>query len=187
MNHFALFRSFTRYGLLMGSALCWSGCSPSKNVSVIYGDNFDRNNNVTTVTIFPYGAIKIPGQWKKTHESNISQQYFFTGPDSVTFAVALNPWDGFEFSGPQVTKENFLRSFYEWDSNYLREQTRGKVELIKEDKVANFIIWSLKKPVGRPEIFLFGVKGETAYNLYFASDVWETSKQVDLLESIYRN
>jgi hypothetical protein len=160
-------------------------CSAPKSTSIIYGDNYNKTNNLTTITIFPYGVIKVPGKWTKTRESTVSHQHFFIGPDSVTFAVALNSWDNYEFYNHQITPDTFVKTFYEWDANYLKEKTNGKVRIVKEDKARNFIIWNLTSAPEVNDYFLFGLKGKIAYNLYIGSDNWDETKQVEMLEKIY--
>ena len=160
-------------------------CSASKSTSILYGDDYDIRKDTTTVTIFPYGAVRIPGKWTKTHENDVSQEHFFKGPDSATFAVALNPWDQFEFSNDELTTETFVQAFYEWDAAYLKEQTRGQVAIVKQDKARNFIIWKLTKPSKAIDYFLFGLKGKIAYNLYVESTAWDEVRKVELLEKIY--
>src|SRR5258706_9374654 len=98
--------------IILGTILF--SCATTKSTSILYSDNYDKNSDLTSVMIFPYGEVKIPGQWTKTRESDKSGQYFFIGQDSVRISVALQPWDKFEFSNnnPQVTPDNFIRKFY---------------------------------------------------------------------------
>ena len=130
------------------------------------------------MTIFPYGVIKVPGKWTKTRESAVSGQYFFIGQDSVKIAIALQPWDKFEFSNnnPQVTPDNFVRKFYEWDANYLREQTKGQLRIVKENKEKDYLIWNLANDQKPQDYFLFGLKGKVAYNLNITTDKWDGTK-----------
>ena len=159
-------------------------CAPHQT-AIIYGDNYDAKKNVTSITILPYGGVDVPGKWIKTSENKISHQHFFLGPDSTTFAVALNQWDKYEFYSNEITPDNFLQKFYEWESDYFKKQTNGQARIVKEDKAKHFIIWNLTRPPGLNEYFLFGLKGKVAYNLYLGSDHWDETKQIELLEKIY--
>ncbi len=162
-------------------------CVSTKSTSILYSDKYDKSADMTSVTIFPYGMVNIPGKWTKTKEVDVSGQYFFSGQDSVTVAVALQPWDKFEFSknNPQVTQANFVRKFYEWDANYLKEQTNGQLKIVKESKDMNFLIWNLTSEIKLSHYFLFGLKGKIAYNLYVKTDKWDEDKKVKFLELMY--
>jgi hypothetical protein len=173
------------FTIILGAVLF--SCATTKPTSVLYSDNYDKNTDLTSVMIFPYGEVKIPGKWTKTRESDISGQHFFIGQDSVTVAVALQPWDKFEFSNnnPQVTPDNFVRKFYEWDANYLKEQNKGQLKIVTENKGKNYMIWNLTSETGLNDYFLFGLKGKTAYNLYVTTDKWDEDRKVKFLEQLY--
>ncbi len=137
--------------------------------------------------IFPYGEIKIPGKWKKTGENKVSGQYFFVGQDSVRIAIALQPWDKYEFSynNPDVTTDNFVRRFYEWDANYLKDKFSGQIGTVIENLEGNYIIWNLKNEQGLNDYFLFGLKGKIAYNFNVTTDKWDEDKKIKFLEKLY--
>src|SRR5688572_29081812 len=96
----------------------------SCGTSIIYSDSYDKISDQTSVVISPYGVIKIPGKWTKTRENDVSGQNFFIGQDSAEIAIALVLWNNYEFShnNPEVTPDNFVRKYFEWDANYLRKQ-----------------------------------------------------------------
>ncbi|HEY5823955.1 MAG TPA: hypothetical protein VIT44_06315 [Cyclobacteriaceae bacterium] len=162
-------------------------CATTKSTSILYSDNYDQTADRTSIMIFPYGEIKVPGKWTKTGDNAVSGQYFYTGQDSVRIAIALQPWDKYEFShnNPEVTTDNFVRKFYEWDANYLREQTGGQLKIIKEDKQNNFLIWNLSNGTRPQDYFLFGLKGKVAYNLNVTTDKWDEGKKVKFLEQLF--
>lgn len=176
-----------KYSLTIIFGIILFSCASTQSSSVLYSDDYDKKNDVTSVTIFPYGDVKIPGKWTKTSESDVSGQHFFTGPDSERMAVALQPWDKFEFSenNPQITPDNFVRKFYEWDANYLKEQTKGQIKIVKENKEKNYLIWNLKSGTKQNDYFLFGLKGKTAYNLLVTTDKWNEDEKVKFLEQLY--
>lgn len=160
-------------------------CTPAKSTSVLYSDDYNKDKDLTSVVISPYGQIKILGKWTKTNYNGSSRQHFFQSADSVTFAVSLNSWDKYGFYKQGMTPNEFVRSFYEWDSNYWQQQTKGELKLIKENSDRNYIIWNLIKEPNVDSYFLFGLKRNTAFNLYISSDKWDESKKIDLLERIY--
>ena len=137
--------------------------------------------------IFPYGEIKVPGKWTKTRENAVSGQYFFIGQDSTRIAIALQPWDKYEFShnNPEVTTDNFVRKFYEWDAKYLKEQTGGQLRILKENKQNGYLIWNLSSGIKPQDYFLFGLKGKVAYNLNVTTDKWDEEKKINFLERLF--
>ena len=102
-------------------------------------------------------------------------------------AVALQPWDKYEFShnNPEVTPDNFVKKFYEWDANYLKERTGGQLRIVKEDKQKGYLIWSLSNGPIPQDYFLFGLKGQIAHNLSIISDKWDEDRKVKFLEQLY--
>jgi len=162
-------------------------CATTKSTSILYSDNYDKTTDRTSVMIFPYGEIKVPGKWKKTRENTVSGQYFFIGQDSARIAIALQPWDKYEFShkNPEVTTDNFVRKFYEWDANYLKEQTGGQLRIVKENKQNNYLIWNLSNQTKPQDYFLFGLKGKIAYNLNVTTDKWDEGKKINFLERLF--
>lgn len=169
--------------IILGTTLL--SCTPTKSTSVLYSDDYDKEKDLTSVMIFPHGEIKIPGKWKKTSYNSSSRQHFFKSTDSVTFAVSLNPWDKYEFNKKGMTPNEFVKSIYEWESNYWQQQIQGQLNLIKENPERNYIIWSLTKEPNVNSYFLFGLKENTAFNLYISSDKWDESKKIELLEKTY--
>jgi hypothetical protein len=160
------------------------GCSSTKHVSTLYSDSYDKAKDQTSIVIFPYGQVSIPGKWTNTRYSNVSAQYFFKNADSMTFAVAMNPLDSYEFYKKEMTKAEFLKAYYEWDSEYLKKVYNGELKKIKEDTAKNFIIWS-HVSADKNNYFLFGVKNTTAFNLLIETDKWDEAKKVELLENVY--
>lgn len=165
------------------------GCAPSTWTSTIYSDNYDKQANTTTVTLSPYGVVKIPGKWLKTRESNVSGQHFFISQDkdSVTVAVAFMLWNRYEFSynNPQVTPENFVKKFYEWDATYLQKKTNSELRIVKEDKEKNYIIWSLSHKNMSQDYFLYGLKGKIAHNFLVETNKWDEDTKIKFLEKLY--
>lgn len=182
-----ILRPGNRYVMVLLAVLFLS-CASNKNTSsVLYSDNYDKNKDETSLMIFPYGQVTIPGKWRQTRYSPISGQYFFSRGDATQFAVALQPWDQYEFSqdNPEVNRENFVRKFYEWDGSYLKEVTKGQLRIIDENKEKNYLLWSLKKGDGSNDYFLYGLKGNVAYNLYLSSQTWDEQTIVPFLENAF--
>jgi hypothetical protein len=171
--------------VILGAILI--SCAANKSVSTLYSDDYDKTTDQTTVMVFPYGKVKIPGRWTKIGENEVSEQKFFVGQDSVEIAIAIVPWDGYEFShkNPEVTLENFVRRFYEWEGNYLKDKANGHLAVIKENTDKKYLIWNLKNEGGLDVYFLFGLKGKTAYNLNVETPKWNEESKVSFLEQLF--
>lgn len=166
-----------------------SSCSTTRSTTILYSDNYDQTTDRTSVMIFPYGEVRIPGKWTKTGEYAISGQYFFVGRDSVKVAIALQPWDKYEFShnNPEITPDNFVRQFYEWDANYLKQQTKGQLQILIDNPEQNYLIWNLRNARGLNDVYLFGLKGKTAYNLRLTTEKWNEEAKIKFLEQLFTN
>ena len=154
-------------------------------ITTYYSDDYDKRNDQTLVNISPLGKVKVPGKWIETRENEVSGQHFFVGPDSVQIAIALTPWDAYEFShnNRDVTRDNFLKRFYEWEADNIRQDAKGQPKIIKESN--SYIIWIVKKDLGPDTYVLFGLKGKTAYNLYVKTDRWDELRKIDFLERLF--
>lgn len=164
-----------------------SACSVSRQTSMLYNESYDKESNRTTITMFPFGVVKLPGVWTKTREFAQSGQYFYLNEDSVQVAIAMHEWNNIEFShqNPNVTTLNFVRKFYEWESNYFKEITGREPRIVKEDTQKNYLIWHLMNGTQRVDYFLFGLKGNTAFNLNVKASHWDEEKKVRFLEQMF--
>lgn len=172
-----------RYFLIIIGILI--SCIPTKSTSVLYSDSYDKKNDWTSVTILPYGEVKIQGKWTKTSYNSSSRQHYFKNIDSVTFAVAINPWEKYEFYKQGMTPNQFVKAYYDWDSNYWQQQTKGQLRILKENTDNSYIIWNLKKEPNIHSYFLFGLKDKKVFNLYVSTNKWDEEKITELLEKTY--
>ena len=78
-----------------------------------------------------------------------------------------------------------MRKFYEWDANYLKEQTGGQLRILTENKEKNYLVWTLNSKRGGNDFLLFGLKGKTAYNLNVKTDKWDEDKKTNFLERLF--
>ena len=178
-----LFKLIVPFGL----TIILLSCASSKSASILYSDKYDETHDQTQVLIYPYGEVKVPGKWRKTREYQISGQHFFLNKDSISLAVALQPWDKFEFSAnnPDITSENFVQKFYEWDAFYMKDVSDGELKILKENQEKNYLIWNLSNNRGLNEYFLFGLKGKIAFNINISTELWDEQKKIDFLETVY--
>ncbi|GAB5556829.1 MAG: hypothetical protein SchgKO_10420 [Schleiferiaceae bacterium] len=156
------------------------GCSTTKTTTLI-SDDYNQEKNVTTLTILPHGHIVIPGKWTKTSYNEVSRQHFFVNEDSITIAVAKNPQDKYPFYQESMTDQEFVRKFYEWDSEYYEKQGFE----IKENTIGdNYVVWTVSGK-GAHTTFLFGGKDKYAYNIAVFTEQWTEEKRIEFLKSLF--
>ncbi len=157
-------------------------CTSSKT-SLIIGDHYDEETDITTLIIMPYGNILIPGKWTKTSYYEDSRQHIFKNADSVHIAVTKAPQEKYSFYEEGISDGQFAEKFYEWEKEYFEEQGYT-VELLQND--AGFIVW--RAVIGDENtILLFGAKNPYAFNLAVFSDIWPDEKRIEFLENIFKN
>ncbi|MEQ8908708.1 MAG: hypothetical protein RIC95_05920 [Vicingaceae bacterium] len=165
---------------LLGASL--SACYQSYR-SVLVADSYNEEENLSTLTLIPYGEINIPGKWKKTHYNESSSQHYFDNEDSVTLAVTLNPQENYSFYTKSMNDSSFVSAFYQWEKSYFEKQG---VQIKKLEQGNNYIIWSAKAE-GVNSVFLYGSKRNIAYNLGFLDNLWEDKKRISFLKKLFEN
>jgi len=106
---------------------------------MIVADSYDENNNITTLTLLPYGNIEIPGQWTKSKYNEVSRQHFFVDKDSTSIAVTKNPQEKYPFYTETIADKEFARKFYEWEKDHYEKQG---FEIKEKSSGINFVIWT---------------------------------------------
>lgn len=155
-------------------------CSTTQT-SIIVADSYDQTENITTLTLLPYGNIDIPGQWTKTMYNEVSRQHFFHDNDSTSIAVTKNPQEKYPFYSDTITDKEFLRKFFEWEKEYYEEHGYIIEEKSSND---NFVIWTVNGN-GVNTIFLYGAKNKYAYNFAVFTENWSDEKRTDFLKELF--
>ena len=177
-----------RYLLLFAAVIC-TNCATQK-ASTITGGEYDENKNQTSYFVLPFGSAFIPGKWIKTKYNNVSNQQFFKNSDSITIAVAFNPVNKYEFNTDNSKKGfEFVKAFYEWDSQYFVNTNKLNREKIEDDENQHYIVWRV-----------FGENNETAYDTYFLfgekngyarnfsimkTNKWNREEKIKVLKEMY--
>jgi hypothetical protein len=165
------------------------GCATQKTSTIVSYD-YDKKHNQTNYMIFPYGSVSIPNQWDKTYYNTVSKQQFFKNEEGIIIAIAFAPSNKYEFNADNSQKGfDFVKAFYEWDSQYFVTTYGLKQEIIEENETNNYIIWRL---YGEAEgshwdtYFLFGDKGGVANNYsIMATDKWTVEQKLEFLRGMY--
>lgn len=140
--------------------------------------------------VFPYGSVSIPDEWERTDYNSVSRQQFFKNEDGVTIAVSFGPCNKYEFNADNLKKGfDFVKAFYEWESEYFVSTYGLKQELIEENKVDNYIIWRVYGDYDNSSLdtyFLFGEKNGFANNYsVMITDKWTTESKVSFLKEMW--
>ena len=126
--------------------------------------------------MFPNGNIVLPDKWTKSSYNQVSKQHFFKNNDSTTVAVAKNKKQEYPFYKSTQSNEDFLTEFTKWESDYFKSQG-ATIRLINDQSDKGYILW--KATIEKENIntiYLFGLKGDYAYNLLGDSKTWTEEK-----------
>ena len=179
-----------KFGSILVIALIFLTSCATQRTSTIVGCDYDKNKNQTEYFVFPYGSVSIPGEWEKTTYNQIAKQQFFRNPDSITIAIAFGPCDKYEFNATNPMKGfEFVKAFYEWDSDFFVKNYRLNQELVESNESENFIIWRAfgeNNNTYWDTYFLFGEKNGFANNLsIMTTDKWTKEDKVTFLKKMY--
>ncbi|MFK8038138.1 MAG: hypothetical protein AB8B74_07610 [Crocinitomicaceae bacterium] len=154
-------------------------CSTTKS-SIIIADTYDEEKDMTTLIIAPLGNINIPGKWTKTKYNEVSRQHFFKNNNETTIAIAKNLKEKYPFYSKSASNIMFAKIFFEWEKAHYEQQgfTVGEYS-----KGSNYIIWTAKKDEVNT-MFLYGAKGNFAYNYSVFANNWSEEKRVQFLKDL---
>lgn len=142
-----------------------------------------NSNNTTSVLKTDYGVIRIPGIWSKISYAKDSRQHFMSSPEGVTIGIALTPMKLYPFYSSSKSSTEVISDFFKWEYDY-REGAGFKCAKIKENTVANYIIWKFTENKF-DNVFLYGIKSDLLCNFLVYTDKWDEQKKIDFLEKLY--
>lgn len=172
---------------IIGGMIFASCASQQASTSILYSNYYDKKKDQSAIIMFPYGSVMLPGKWTDTHYNSVSGQQFLQNADSVEFAVALTPWNRYEFYRQGMTEAEFVKAFYEWDSAYLQQQTGCQVRIVKDAGDRNIIIWNIRRDPTYNTYYLFGLRNQIVYNLSIKTQTWDEETIAAFLEKAYSN
>jgi len=167
-----------------------TSCMAPKAISTIESNNYDDKANQTTFTKLPFGSISIPGKWTKVSYNQVSRQHNFKNADSVLTAVAINQSSSYPFYKLNMTSNEVVKEFYEWDSKYLAENINGKRTIIKQDTVNQFIVWQITADNEKYKVdnhYLFGSENGIIFTVFISTKKWTNEQKVEYLQTVYKN
>ncbi|TWV92212.1 hypothetical protein [Chitinophaga pinensis] len=146
--------------------------------------NFYPVMDTTVKKYSPHKAkIRLPGEWKiKTILEG--GQVFFTNADSTTVAMIVFPAS--EMESYKEGQDDFVttETYYEWDSNFMRDELKMAVKKITENKEKSFIIWNAKDQ-DNDNNFLFGTHIGLVYNIMIYDKQMPLEQQLKFIEMLY--
>lgn len=167
-----------------------TSCMAPKAVSTIESNTYDTKTNQTTFNKFPFGSLSIPGKWTKISYNQISRQHNFKNADSVLTAVAINQTSSYPFYKPNMTSNEAVKEFYEWDSKYLADNINGNRTIIKQDTVNHYIVWQITADNEKYKVdnhYLFGCENGIIFTVFIGTDKWTNEQKVEYLQTVYKN
>jgi hypothetical protein len=130
------------------------------------------------------GEVKIPGSWELLNKTEDSGQTYLKNKEGVIIAIAQNPKKAYPFFKSKVSDLENVKLFYNWDSDYYREN-KFKTEKIKESADLDYIIWKYNDKK-LDNVFLFGSSKSNFLNLLVYTDIWTEADKVLFLENLYQ-
>jgi hypothetical protein len=160
-----------------------------KAISIIESNHYDAKTNQTTFVKIPFGNISIPGKWTKISYNRVSRQHNFMNADSILTAVSINKASSYTFYKPNLTSNEIVKEYYEWDSKFLADTIKGNRTVIKQDTVNHYILWQLTADNEKHRLnnhFLFGCENGILFTVYISTEKWTNQQKVAFLETVYK-
>jgi len=159
------------------------------SVSTIESSNYDEKENQTTFIKFPFGSMSIPGKWTKVSYNQISFQHNFKNEDSVFTALAINQASSYPFYKPNMTSNELIKEFYEWDSKYLADLIKGNRTIIIQDTINHFILWQITadNEYQLDNHYLFGCENGIIFTILISTKKWTNEQKLNYLQTVYKN
>lgn len=163
------------------------GCFPPTATSTLVGGKYEPKTNTTDYFVFPYGSVSLPGEWTKGIYGKSSRQQWFSNKDSVFLAIAFGPCNKYEFYKPELKDFNFVKAYYNWESDFYKNQLKTESKIILADSTNNFIIWQLFDNKNVDMYFLFGYNKCSIHNYCLTTEKWKEQEKIKFLQDLYLN
>lgn len=166
-----------------------TNCASQKTIVLIGGD-YNKEQNETDYFVLPYGSVTLPGKWEKTNYNTVSHQQFFINEDSVNISIAFARFNKYEFNTDGLNKGyDFVKAYYEWDSQYFVDAHGLKRKPIESDSSNNFMVYRIFGNINEREYdtyFLIGEKNGNVSNLSISkTDIWTEIEKVTFLKNLF--
>jgi hypothetical protein len=163
--------------------LCLIASCQTTRTSTLVSDSYDQTKNQTTLMIFPFGNVVMPGKWTKYNYNETSRQHYFINADSIAISVTKNPITSYPFYSKELSTLELTREWYKWESDFFSEQGIEILEINSKSE-DEFIIWQAKA-TNVNNMFLYGIKDKIAYNLSVVRGNWSNEERISFLTSLW--
>ena len=185
---FLLKYKLIKFILIISVLVSFYSCSITGNsTSTIVSTSYDKDKNLTTHTVFPYGSIDIPNKWEKINYISSSRQYILMNEDSINLFISFSTIDKYEFNKDKSLQGyDFLKAFYKWEADYFNKEFALQNEIIEENKVRKYIIFKIFGEKVN-SIFLVHEKEGFITNLSIhINSKWNDNQEIDFLKSLIK-
>ena len=151
--------------------------------------DYDKKRDQTNYMVFPYGSVSIPGKWEQTSYNSTSKQQYFKNEDTISIAISFGPCNKYEFNTDNSKKGfDFVRAYYEWDSEYFVNTFGLQQYLIEENEINSYIIWHVYGDYNESHFdtyFLFGEKKGFVSTYSITGSKWTVEQKLEFLKELY--
>ena len=128
--------------------------------------------------------VKIPGTWEQLNTMDDSGQTYLRNKEGITIAIAQNPKKAYSFYKSNKSDFENVKLFYEWDSDYYKEN-KFETAKLKENAKLEYIIWKFNDKK-LDNVFLFGSVKNNFINLLVYTNDWSEADKIVFLENLYK-
>jgi hypothetical protein len=162
----------------------------TQRTSTIVGGEYNKTKDETEYFVFPYGSVVLPGNWEKTNYNQTSRQQFFINQDSIIIAIAFGRYNKYEFNRDgSKAGFNFVKEYYEWDSEYFIDSHGLKRLLLESDSTNSFLIYRIYGQIEKGKFdtyFLIGEKNGNVSNFSISdTDKWTVGEKINFLRKVF--
>ena len=175
--------------ILLLMTIILTNCATQRTSTIVGGD-YNETKNETDYFVLPYGSVTLPGKWEKTNYNSVSRQQYFTNKDSVTIAIAFNRYNSYEFNlkGTQ-TGYDFVKAYYDWDSQYFIDSYGLQREIIENDSLNNYMIYRIFGEIEKGDFNTYFLIGEKNGNISLFSitdpDKLTVNEKTDFIKKLF--
>jgi hypothetical protein len=139
-------------------------------------------------TIFKIDSLDIfvlPGKWTRIATNvNEGQSAFENADSKIVVSLSARLKSNFEFYNDTLSDYQLINTYYKWDSEYWKKDTKYDVSEIKENENGKYIIWHLKTPQGG-NYMLYGIKDNHLIGIQIPDKKLRKKEDIIFLESLY--
>ncbi len=169
------------------SMLMFTSCYTPGTISIIYSADYNNKEKLTKYDKYPFGQVKIPGNWILENYDPVNRTHFYRDSAQVYLGIGMVFCNQTPFYQKDMSDSLFLREYYEWDSKYWIEKIGASARIIEKDTINNTLLWNLKDDKNLNSFYLYGTKYHRAFYFLVSTDKWSDSEKINFLKTLYSN